>query len=310
VKRTVVLLACVSLALAACSSDREGGSKKAPGTTVVYTPPHARTERANLRQPGELRHRTAIVLVHGGGGMAGDRDDRRVRAWQDIYANAGYVTFAVDYLVPTPQTPAPVYPQPESDVKVAVQYLRLHASELGIDPNNIVVQGFSAGARLGGQLLVAPDDPGFDGGTHWSNASDRIAGFIGFYGYYSGFQFGSDKYYGGPRNSPDPEVRARWEMADSGARAGAATGPALLFHGATDPLPVGFSTAFADDLRAAGKDAEMVVVPGATHGFDWVKGKITPDGRAAARQALDWLAVHFPDDRAVPGRARPGTLPG
>ena len=307
-KRALLLLAFV--ALAACSpSSAATRAESAARQTVVFTPPHERTERGILREPAQPHHRTAIVLVHGGGGMAGDRDDGRVRAWQHLYTDAGYVTFAVDYLVATPRTPAPVYPKPESDVKSAVQYLRMHASELGIDPNNIVVQGFSAGARLGGQLLVAPDDPAFDGGTRWPAPSDRIAGFIGFYGYYSGFQFGPDKYYGGPRNSPDPAVRARWDMADSAARADAATGPALLFHGTTDPLPIGFSTAFADDLRAAGKDAEMVTVPGATHGFDWVKGKITPAGHAAARRALDWLAVHFPD-AAGTARARSGTLPG
>jgi acetyl esterase/lipase len=294
VKRTVLLIACVSLVLAACgSSDRENGAKKAPGKTVVFTPPDARTERGNLREPGELRHRTAIVLVHGGGGMAGDRDDGRVHAWQDIYAAAGYVTFAVDYLIARPRTPAPVYPKPESDVKAAVQYLRKHASEIGIDPANIVVQGFSAGARLGAQLLVAPDDARLDGGTRWSKPSDRIAGFVGFYGYYSGFQFGWDKYYGGARNSADPDVRARWEAADSVARADTATGPVLLFHGETDPLPVRFSTTFADELRSVGKDAEMVVVPGATHGFDWEHGKITPEGRIAAKQVLDWLQAHF-----------------
>lgn len=295
-------LACAVVLLAACSE--AGGSSKAgtrritsgigaPGRrTVVFTPPGVRAVRGDLRVP-PLRHRTAVVLVHGGGGFRGDR--KEVHAWQDVYAKAGYVSLAANYFIFNDNTPAPVYPQPESDVKAAVQYLRRNASDLGIDPERIVVQGFSAGARIGAQLLVAPDDPALSASTRWPSPSDRIAGLIGFYGYYDGFQFESDRYYGGRANSSDPAVRSRWKSADSDERAAAATGPVLLFHGTVDPLPVSQSTKFADALRAAGDDVELEVVAGANHGFDIRYGKLTPQGLLSSRRVLSWLEHHFPD---------------
>jgi acetyl esterase/lipase len=243
-----------------------------------------------------LRHRTAVVLVHGGGGFLGDRSE--MRAWQEVYARSGYLTLAADYFIFNDDTPPPVYPQPESDVKAAVQYLRLHADELGIDPQRIVVHGFSAGARIGAQLLVGPDDPALSGPTRWPRPTDRIAGLIGFYGYYSGFQFQPDRYYGGRANSRDPAVRGRWEAANSDARAAAATGPVLLFHGDIDPMPVSQSTGFVDALRSAGQEADLVVIPGANHGFDLQDGKLTPEGRISAERVLRWLDQHFPDTRA------------
>src|SRR5207248_266314 len=82
---------------------------------------------------------------------------------------------------------------------------RRHADELGIDPQRIVLHGFSAGARIGAQLLVGPDDPALAGPTRWPSPTDRIAGLIGFYGYYSGFQFQPDRYYGGRAGSKDPD---------------------------------------------------------------------------------------------------------
>ena len=310
-KRLVLLLACAALAFSACSggSHDAGTAGKTGDTarrnrverattgigaagrrTVVVTPPRTREVLGDLRVPA-LHHRTAIVLVHGGGGFLGDRGE--VHAWQDFYARSGYITLSADYFIFNDDTPPPVYPQPESDVKAAVQYLRRHADDLGVDPQRIVVHGFSAGARIGAQLLVGPDDPALAGPTRWPTPTDRIAGLIGFYGYYSGYQFQSDRYYGGQATSRDPEVRARWDAANSDARASTATGPVLLFHGDIDPMPLSQSTGFADALRAAGHDAELEVMPGANHGFDIKNGKLTPVGRLSGQRVLKWLEEHF-----------------
>jgi acetyl esterase/lipase len=220
VKRLVLLLACATLTLSACSggshdAGRAGGGARrrtdverattgigeAGRRTVAVTPPRAREVLGDLRVPA-LHHRTAIVLVHGGGGFLGDRGE--VHAWQDFYARSGYITLSADYFIFNDDTPPPVYPQPESDVKAAVQYVRRNADELGVDPERIVVHGFSAGARIGAQLLVGPDDPALAGPTRWPTPTDRIAGLIGFYAYYSGYQFQPDRYYGGWAGSKDP----------------------------------------------------------------------------------------------------------
>lgn len=310
-KRLVLVVACAALAFSACSggSHDAGTASKGGNTTgrnrverastgigaagrrtVVVTPPRTREVLGDLRVPA-LHHRTAIVLVHGGGGFLGDRGEEH--AWQELYAHAGYITLSADYFIFNDNTPPPVYPQPESDVKAAVQYLRLHADDLGIDAQRIVVHGFSAGARIGAQLLVGPDDPALAGPTRWPSPTDRIAGFIGFYGYYTGFQFQPDRYYGGRPGSKDPDVRARWDAANSDARAATATGPVLLFHGDIDPMPVSQSTGFADALRATGHDVDLVVLPGANHGFDLKNGKLTPVGRISGQRVLRWLEDHF-----------------
>jgi dipeptidyl aminopeptidase/acylaminoacyl peptidase len=88
-------------------------------------------------------------------------------------------------------------------------------------------------------------------------------------------------------------VRARWDAANSDARAATATGPVLLFHGDIDPMPVSQSTGFADALRATGHDVDLVVLPGANHGFDLKNGKLTPVGRISGQRVLRWLENHF-----------------
>jgi acetyl esterase/lipase len=261
--------------------------------TVVYSPDGAPRRKGDLVVPEDHRS-TAIVLVHGGGGTRGSRRD--VRAWADAYADAGYVTFSIDYFLFKESTPPPVYPVPERDAKAAVQYLRQRAAELGLDPDRIVVEGFSSGATLAGALYVIGDDAFFAGeGRYDDGTSDAVNGLIGFYGTYGRER--AEQYYGGPPDSDDPEVQARYERSDSVAHAAEANGPALLFHGDADEvLPLERSIAFSDALSAAGQDATLAVVEGAGHGFDRTRRRLTGEGRAAFDQIRAWLAEHFSQD--------------
>jgi acetyl esterase/lipase len=231
-----------------------------------------------------------VVLVHGEGNR------KQMRGWADFYAEQGYPTFAIDVLVPKPSTTSPVNPKPETDVKAAVQYLRGRAGALALDPDRIVVQGFATGAALGSQALVTPDDPFFDGNGHYPGVSDKPAAFIGFYGRYDGHRSDQAKYYGGAADSTDAQVQARYAEADSIAHAAGAAGPTLLFQGDADSPELGASaTALRDALQAAGKDVTLSVVPGAGSRFDReTSGALTPAGKQAAQEVLDWLTARFP----------------
>jgi acetyl esterase/lipase len=257
--------------------------------TVVYSPPAAPKRQGDLVLPRN-HDNTIIVLVHGEGSR------KQMRGWADFYAEHGYPTFAIEYLVAKQSTPSPVYPKPETDVKAAVQYLRGRAGALVLDPDKIVVQGFATGAALGSQTEVTPNDPFFDGPAHYPSVSDAPAAYIGFSGRYDGHRPDQTKYYGGPPNSPDPKVQERYAKADSISQAAGAVGPALLFQGGADsPELVASATAFRDALQNAGKDVTLTIVPGARSGFDQeASGALTPAGQQAAQQVLEWLQARFP----------------
>jgi acetyl esterase/lipase len=247
--------------------------------TVVYTPPSASSpQEGDLCRPADQRSTTALLLVHGGGGFGGHRGD--LVAWADRYDDAGIVTFNVDYRLLDPDVDDDLYPLPEQNLKAAIQYLRVHGPELGID--RIVVQGHSAGARLGAIVLTTADDPSFEGPELWPDVSTAADGFIGFYGYYDGTQFAPDRYYGGD-GAADPSARPVEAPED-------ATGPVLLFHGDQDALvPAWQSEAFALALLAAGRDVRLVTPP-APHGFDgYASPTLTGEGEAAFDRILVWL---------------------
>jgi acetyl esterase/lipase len=298
----LVPLALVLVAFAPAESV-EGApvkKKKPAGCSVVtYTPPkRAASFEGDLCVPKRNPTRSAVVIAHGAGAISSKDPTRKtLAAWSDYYTEHGVMSLNIDFTQAA--APGPTYPAPIVDEKSAVQYLRLHARELGIDADHIIVQGHSGGARMGGNVLVTPNDPYFTKLGEWPDVSDAANGFIGFYGAYRGAigdPNGYEVFYGGPPNSTDPVVRERLDHANSIAQAADASGPVLLIHGDADKrAPIMGSQAFASALTSAGVDTQLVIVPGADHGFDIDRATLglSPAGLTAAQECLAWIEEHF-----------------
>jgi acetyl esterase/lipase len=324
----VVAVLGLMMPLAADAADSVAASvdlSTVPGATsrvVTYTPEGRPPQEGELVIPKTNPTHTIVVLLHGAGAVPITphwRPRRTMLAgWQKFYARHGIATFNISFSLCEP--PGPVYPLPIVDAKNAVQYLRLHADEIGIERDHILVQGHSGGARMGGNLLVHPDSEWFRSFGAWPDVSDAVNGFIGFYGGYTGGTGAPSVYgifYGGTPDSQVPSVRERWRHAESIAFAEQASGPALLIHGDADVIPVALSEQFAKKLREHGTDAEVIVVPGEPHGFDVATeprslseeelagrkphpaeltvftGELTPKGMEVGKRIVDWIERHF-----------------
>lgn len=270
----------------------------APGSCemVVYTPPAAPEEHdGELCVPRAPHRDVGLVLVHGGSGKFGDHHG--VAPWAEAYVDDGYVTLAVNYHLFATSDRGPVFPRPEQDVKAAVQYLRGNAAALDIDPERIVVQGLSAGARLGAVAYTTGDDPYFDGPSLWPGVPDHVNGFIGFYSTYDGTLEDDALYYGGERDDEDPIVRKRWAKADALANADGAVGPAVFFTGDEDwNVLVVQMEQFVDALDELGIEGRANVVDDGEHGFDQIGGELTTSGEQAFTALRWWLDDRFPQD--------------
>ena len=269
----------------------------APGRCeiVSYTPPTAREQqRGELCRPATDQRNVVVMVLHGGSGVGGSFQG--MRSWADRLVAEGYVAFLPEYHLFAPGSSGPVFPRPEQNVKAAVQFLRGTARAIGVSRGNVVVQGMSAGARLGAVAYTTSNDDWFAGEELWPDIPTEVNGFIGFYHTYDGSMQYSTQYYGGPDDSPSAAVRERWDKADALANASAVEGPALFITGSRDwDLIVDHQNAFAASVRRAGFDARTVVVNGGGHGFD--TGTITRLsrlGEQAATEVLRWLNGSFP----------------
>jgi len=93
--------------------------------------------------PGRPRGTPLVVFFHGGGFRQGDKNS--VPAWLVLKClSAGISVASANYRL---SQDAP-FPGPMLDGARAIQYLRLHAREYGIDPTRIGASGSSAGAGI------------------------------------------------------------------------------------------------------------------------------------------------------------------
>ena len=204
-----------------------------------------------------------FLHFHGGGWAMGAADYQDGRLEQIANA-AGVAVVSVDYRL-APEHP---YPAPADDSEAAAQWVVEHAaSEFGTD--RIVVGGSSAGAHLAVTAMLRMRDhhdyTGFAGAAltygffdlsltpSARNWGDRMlvmnTDLCGWF---------ADAYASGA-DLTDPDVSPMY--ADL-----AGLPPALFIVGTQDPL-LDDSVLLASRWAAAGNGTELVVVPGAAHGF-------------------------------------------
>jgi acetyl esterase/lipase len=255
-------------------------------TIPGYRPLHLDLYRASIDQT----RRPLVVFVHGGGWWAGNQ--RAASAFLDFpavlanLAQRGYVVASIEYRL---SGEAP-FPAQLLDLQEAVRFLRANAARFGIDPAKVALWGMSAGAQLAAldAVTCGTASVGASGETS-SGASGCVQGFVGWFGPYDLEQHLRDM-------KSDTSVRALLNCGAEDCPASALADaspirfvdgkdpPALLIHGADDSqvLPAQ-SKAFAERLRTAGVQADLLLVPGVGHGFIGATPAAT---REASRQAL------------------------
>jgi dipeptidyl aminopeptidase/acylaminoacyl peptidase len=241
-----------------------------PGQHDVTLPGSGITLGGILYRPDTTEARPAIIVLHGWQ-AAGTNGAAVVEARARRYAEDGYVALALSMRGWPPSGGADDcgLRQPD-DVVAAAEWLR---GAPGVQADRVGVVGFSQGGQVA--LLAAARDR-------------RIRAVVAFF--------------------PVTDVAA-WKATTANAdipgyvtavcepggvaprspvtRAGDIGAPVLLIHGDADTrVPVAQSQAMRAALEAAGRPVQLLLVPGAQHGF-------TAAEDAAARPVVDaFLAAH------------------
>lgn len=273
---------------------RFGGPRLADPAVVerrIDGPPGAPQVRVFVINAG-AGARPAILHIHGGGYVTGS-PEANIADLQRTALRRDCVVVSVDYRL----APETRFPGSLEDNYAALRWLQSSSAELGVDPARIVVMGESAGGghaaalaiaardrgqiALAGQVLVYPmlDDrtgsvrptPPHQGAWVWTAAQNRL---------------GWEALLGVPAGSPNPPpgaVPAR--VADLSGLP-----PAFIGVGALD-LFVDEDVDYARRLVDAGVPTELVVAPGAFHGFNG----IAPQARVSQRfnAAIDAALARF-----------------
>ena len=215
--------------------------------------------------------RPAVLHIHGGGFIAGRPDDY-ITFLQAHAVVLDCVIVTVDYRL-APETP---FPGSLEDNYAALRWLHDNADELGADPSRIALMGESAGGGHAAMLAIAARDRGevpvlFQSLTYpmlddHTGSSRQLPAQLGAFLWTPALnRFGWQSLLGqtpGGESAPGGAVPARVENL-------AGLPPAWIGVGAID-LFVDEDIEYGRRLVLAGVPTELLVVPGAYHGFDAV----------------------------------------
>ncbi len=234
---------------------------------VPYAEYGARSVLMDVFLPAGNTPRPAVLVVHGGGWQNGDKT--KFRALAIDLARRGFVAAAIEYRL----ADEALYPAAIHDCAAAVRFLRAHASDYHMNPDQIAAVGGSAGGHLVGLLGTGSDDPTICGTGGWADQSSRVQAVVVMAGpmlMASGSVAERSKAHSPDSNSnrwlgksidEDPAI---YRHADADLRISADDPPMLFLVGELDDPQRYESTAAR--LTAVNVPTQTIVYPQAKHG--------------------------------------------
>jgi acetyl esterase/lipase len=223
----------------------KGGNKDL--TLDVYRPPEGVTSK-----------RTAIVHLFGGGFFVGNKNAGYIINDAKALGARGYTNISANYRLQSEG----LWPAQIHDTKAAIRWTRANADRLGVDPNRIVIAGYSAGGMLS---LMAAGTMGrreFEGEGGNVGVSSNVNACIGVYPLASA-QIATGLF---PQGQATPENIAAASPTSYITKSFA---PTIFIHGTNDgTVPVQSSIDFWTKLHALGVPSALTLIQGADHAFD------------------------------------------
>jgi acetyl esterase/lipase len=190
----------------------------------------------------------AIVYFTGGGWVGGDVEGQIPNAaW---FRDQGIIGIDADYRVKSRHGTSSI--ECIQDAKSAIRYVRSHAGELGINPDQIIAAGGSAGGHLAACTFIdGGDTPGED-----LKVSSRPNALV-LHNPVLGEGFGNEFFAEHPEFSPILHVKKGWP-------------PTILSNGTKDnTTPFQAAEKFTRLMKEAGNICELIPVKDADHSCDW-----------------------------------------
>lgn len=177
----------------------------------------------------------AIVLVHGGGFAAGDKQQELYVKMAKAFVQQGYVALSINYRLNAKRDSA------YADAYTALMWINKHCDEYGIDPEKVLIGGDSAGGAIAVNTAFANPE------------KTKFAGCIDLWGGLS------------PINPAYVHTQP-WDEPIFALPISANVPPTLIIHGTEDNVvPISTSRYLSEELASQGVYNELHILEGAQH---------------------------------------------
>lgn len=253
---------------------------------VVYRQLDKRALHLDVFHPAvqeQAARRPAVLLVHGGGWRSGNRTMQEPMAM--YLANRGFVTATVEYRLSVEAR----YPAGMQDLKAALGWLRDHAREYGIDPQQVAILGASSGAQMATLVGVTPGLAAYE--TSASAGKDTVQAIVNLDGIVSFTTPVALQHENAPHKNPSAagawfggryeELPALWREASPLEYAGAGSPPTLFINSSQPRFHAGRDQ-YIGELAAHGVPTEVMTHENSPHPFWLFQPWFDPTARAVA----------------------------
>ncbi|MEP2777595.1 MAG: alpha/beta hydrolase [Luteolibacter sp.] len=227
----------------------------APDRSVVFKKFDETELKLHIFEPEghQPTDRKPVIVFFFGGGWSGGTPTQFYQQAEEL-SEKGMVAISADYRVRSRNKTTPF--EAVADAKSAIRWVRLHAKELGIDPDRIVASGGSAGGHVAACTGLIIGHENEDEDLSVSSVPNAMV-------LYNPVLDTTAKGYG--KKSVTPE---REEEISPCHHVKAGLPPTLVLHGTADStVPFENAERFARLMKDAGNNCELIPFEGQEHGF-------------------------------------------
>ena len=243
---------------------------------VAYVSPGGTATQLDVFRPdaGVVRSRPTILFIHGGGWSGGDK--RQNDAFCSRLADLGYSVVNANYTLASAGDPS--FPQCVLDLKAVVRWIRSDGRRDFDLTKGVVVIGASAGGHLAQMVAVTSRVERFEP-LPPARGAYQIQGLVSLWGLsdlvWDVQDGGQDQAFITLLGEPfTGQTVPLYRSASPINYVNECDAPARFYHGTADPIvPFQHSVMMADALKDATVHADLVLAPGAGHGFDGFGGQ-------------------------------------
>ncbi len=192
-----------------------------------------------------------IIFFFGGGWNGGSTSQFEPQA--SYFASRGMISVLADYRVKSRNKTTPF--EAVNDAKSAIRFLRIHARELGINPDMIAASGGSAGGHL---AAATGNLPGLDESSEDLSVSSKANALVLF----------NPVFDNGPDGFEYERMGNRYLEISPAHNIRKGAPPTIVFLGNKDHLiPVATAEKYKAKMEEVGSRCDLHVYEGQKHGF-------------------------------------------